>query len=110
MSEQALIAYEHSVQTAFGEAENAVTGYATDRSRLADLEAAEASASAAFKAEQIKYAAGYTDQTSLLQKEHVWRQSRAALISLQITALTDAITAFKALGGGWTPDSNMSAS
>jgi NodT family efflux transporter outer membrane factor (OMF) lipoprotein len=109
-SEQAFIAYRKTVQTAFGEAENAVAGYAADQDRLKDLADAERQARIAFEAEKARYDAGYSDQTALLQKEQVWRQARSSLTSLQISTLTDAVTAFKALGGGWSPSPSRTAS
>lgn len=110
LSRQALIAYEKSVQTAYGEAENAIAAYVADKQRLTQLAQAEASAKQAFDAEQLRYTAGYSDQTALLQKEQLWRQARSALTTLQITTQTDAITAFKALGGGWPTSSYLKAS
>jgi multidrug efflux system outer membrane protein len=106
ISQQALIAYQQNVQTAFGEADNALGAYAADQARLGDLMTAEHQALIAFEAEKTRYGAGYSDQTALLQKEQIWRQARTALIAAQTTTLTDAVSAYKALGGGWTPPYN----
>lgn len=100
---QAYIGYRQTVDTAFGDAENALAGYQTDLARLNEVESAERSARSAFDAEQRLYQAGYDDQSTLLQREQSWRQAKTNATNLQISTLVDAVTAFKALGGGWTP-------
>ena len=101
--EQAVITYEHTVQTAYGEAENSLTRLSSDLERLDRLTYAEQRASFAFSAQQQGYKAGVIDLNTLLQTEQSWRGARIALVALRTAALADAVTAFKALGGGWTP-------
>lgn len=103
--EQAVIAYEHSVQTAYSEAENSLTTLSADLERLDRLTFAEQRASYAFSAQQQGYRAGIVDLDTLLQTEQSWRSSRIALVALRTSTLTDAVTSFKALGGGWSPNS-----
>lgn len=101
--EQAIIAYEKAVQTAYGEAEKTLTTYMADRARLTQLVTAEARSREAFEAQRAGYHAGIVDLTTMLTAERTWRSSRTSLSSLQATALTDAVNVFRALGGGWTP-------
>ena len=101
--EQALIAYERAVQAAYGDAENSLTTLSADLERLGYLERAEQQARFAFTAQRSGYAAGIVSLDSLLQTEQTWRAARNALVSLKTSTLTDAVTSFKALGGGWTP-------
>ena len=102
--EQAVIAYEKAVQTAYGEAENGLTTLAADIARLRDLANAEDRARYAFQAQRKGYDAGIVDLDTLLATERTWRETRVALAGQRTNALIDAVTAFKALGGGWSAD------
>lgn len=103
-TEQAAVAYEKAVQTAYGEAENAMAQMAADQRGVALLKAGEARAAKAYAASRKGYAAGLTDQTTNLQNEQTWRSARTALTGAQTQALLRAVQAYKALGGGWSPD------
>lgn len=104
--EQAVIAYEHAVQSAYGDAENSLTTLSADLERLDRLTVAEQRARFAFSAQQQGYKAGIVDLNTLLQTEQAWRGARIALVALKTSTLVDAVTSFKALGGGWSPDQN----
>jgi outer membrane protein TolC len=41
--------------------------------------------------------------TSTLSTERTWRSARTALTGAEVQALRESVTAFKALGGGWSP-------
>lgn len=101
--EQAVIAFERAVQTAYGEAENALSTLDADRARLTRLAAAEADARYAFDAAQRGFRAGLTDITPLLDAERSWRAARSTLSAARNQSLQDAVAAFQALGGGWSP-------
>jgi NodT family efflux transporter outer membrane factor (OMF) lipoprotein len=104
--EQAAIAYEQTVQTAYGEAENSLTGLSADLERIDRLSYAEQRANYAFASQQQGYKAGIIDLNTLLETEQTWRAARIALVAIRTAALTDAVTTFKTLGGGWTPQSS----
>jgi NodT family efflux transporter outer membrane factor (OMF) lipoprotein len=101
--EQAVIAYEKAVQTAYGEAANALTTLKADQDRIARLESAETNARFSYDAARRGYQAGLTDITALLDAERAWRGARTSLNAVRAQALQDAVAAFKALGGGWIP-------
>ncbi|CAN5307525.1 TolC family protein [soil metagenome] len=101
---QAAIAYEKAVQTAYGEAENAMAQLAADQRRVALLTDGEARARRAYAAGRKGYTLGLTDQTSTLQSETSWRLARTALTGAKTQALQRAVQAYKALGGGWSPE------
>ena len=101
-AEGAVIAYEKAVQTAFGEAENALAQLAEDQLRVRLLTTGEAKARRAFDAARARYAAGMDDLVTTLGAERTWRASRTALTAAQVQALRRSVTAFKALGGGWS--------
>jgi len=100
-TEQAVIAYEKAVQTAFGEAESALVRLAADERRLAVLDEGEVRAGRAFEAAQKGYALGLTDLPTALSAEQSWRTTRSALTAERVQALRRAVQAYKALGGGW---------
>ena len=101
--DQALIAYEKTVQTAYGEAENALVELSSDEARVVLLTTGEAEARIAYHGARASYAAGVDDLTSALAAERTWRDARAALMSARVRALRRSVQAFKALGGGWSP-------
>lgn len=102
--EQAVVAYEHAVQSAYGDAEKSLTSLSADLERLDRLTFAEQRAHVAFNAQEQGYRAGIVTLDTLLQTEQAWRAARIALVAIKTNTLTDAATVFKALGGGWTPD------
>ncbi len=63
----------------------------------------EAQAHRAYEAGRARYDSGLDDITAALVAERTWRSTRAALTGAQVQALRRSVSAFKALGGGWTP-------
>lgn len=102
--QQAVIGYERAVQTAFGEAENALSRLFADKKRSIDLERAAAQSEIAFETARRGYQAGITDLTSLLQIQRTWLQARNARDTARLALLTDTVGAIRALGGGWDPE------
>ena len=109
VAEQAVIAYEKSVQTAYGDAENAFTYYDSDKIRVAVLIEAEKNAGFAYRAKQTGYNRGLNDLQSTLTAEAQWCQTRLALAQAQVTLMQRSVKVFKALGGGWSPNSPIPA-
>ena len=100
-TEQAVIGYEQTVQTAFQEAESALVSLDADRRRVTLLTDGEARARRAFEAGRIGYERGLTDLNTTLATEQSWRAARAQLTAAQVQALRRSVQAFKAIGGGW---------
>ena len=100
-TEQAVIAYEKAVQTAYGEADSALTRLESDRRRVDLLTDGERRAERAYEASRVRYAAGIDDLQTALGAEQSWRATRSALTSAQVQALRRAVQTYKALGGGW---------
>ena len=99
---KAAVAYEKAVQTAFGEAENAMAQLAAAQRRIDLLDAGEARAARAYAASRTGYSQGLSDLTATLQAEQTWRGARTALTSARSDALLQTIKTYKALGGGWS--------
>ena len=100
-TEQAVTAYEKTVQTAFQETEGALVNLDADRKRVDLLTAGEVRARRASEAAQTGYARGLTDLSTTLSAEQSWRAVRAQLTGAQVQALRRTVQAYKALGGGW---------
>jgi outer membrane protein TolC len=100
-TEQAAIAYEKTVQTAYGEAENALVTLAASERGAGVLAAGEVRAHRASEAARRRYGMGLDDITSALSAEQAWRTTRSALTSARVQALRQAVATYKALGGGW---------
>ena len=104
VAEQAVIAYEKAVQTAYGDAENAYVYLESDGRRVQMLQSAERRAQSAYDKSRIGYAQGFNDLTTTLTTEATWRNIKSQLSSAQATLMDRSVQLFKALGGGWTPD------
>ena len=100
-TEQAVIAYEKAVQTAFQEAESALVSLDADRRRVALLTDGEARARRGYEATRIGYDRGFNDLSTTLQAQQNWRLIRAQLTAAQVQALRRSVQAMKAIGGGW---------
>jgi NodT family efflux transporter outer membrane factor (OMF) lipoprotein len=103
--EQALTAYRAAVLGALGDVENALAALSSAVERRARLAAAAESARATLTIAEQRYASGLSDflsvldgQRTLLSLEEQLAGSIGALASAQIQL-------YKALGGGWSPDS-----
>jgi outer membrane protein, multidrug efflux system len=100
-TEQAVIAYEKAVQTAFSDSEGTLVRLDADRRRVALLTEGEARAQRGYKASKLGYDRGLTDLTTALGAEQSWRATRSQLTAAQVQAFRRTVQAYKALGGGW---------
>ena len=100
-TEQAVIAYEQSVQTAFSDSESALVLLDSDRQRVAVLTDGEARAGRGYRANKLGYDRGLIDLTTTLDAEQSWRSVRTLLTAAQVQAARRTIQVYKALGGGW---------
>ena len=100
-TEQAVIAYEKAIQTAFSDSEGTLVRLDADRKRVALLTDGEARAARGYRASKIGYDRGLTDLQTALGAEQSWRATRTQLTSAQVQALRRTVQAYKALGGGW---------
>ena len=99
--EQAVAAYEKSVQTAYGDAERGLTTVKADERQIALLTEATDKSRFAYDAARKGYDLGLTDLTTLIQAEEAWRRTRTSLHNATTAGLVDTVATFKALGGGW---------
>ena len=86
---------------AFGEVENALAGEAAATDRVAILESQVLDRSRAFELEQVRYRVGSTDLRSVTQQQLALYGSRSALLRMQTERLSQRVTLYLALGGGF---------
>lgn len=108
-TEEAVVAYEQSVQNAYGDAENSLVTLASDEDRIKVLTEGEARARRAFEDGRTRYHLGIDDITSVLAAQQTWRADLALLTSARVQAVRQAVATYKALGGGWEPQSIKTA-
>jgi multidrug efflux system outer membrane protein len=103
-TEQAVIAYEKAVQTAFGDTEAVLVRLDADHRRVALLTDGEARARRAYDASRTGYTRGLTDLQTTLSAEQSWRATRTQLTAAQVQQIRRTVQAYQALGGGWPVD------
>lgn len=93
--------FDGTVLTALRETETALSTYARELDRLAELQAArDASAQAAAQARAL-YRSGKTGYLDALDAERALASSQAQLAASEAQLADDQVTLFMALGGGW---------
>lgn len=102
--EQARANYASTVLTALQDVEDALVSIRGDQERLARLQtAAEAAVNAELLARQ-RYQSGLIDFRTVLDTQRTLLSAQDSVASAQASLATGHVRLYKALGGGWTPD------
>ncbi len=109
LQEQALVQYEASVLGALNDVENALVAYAEEQERLQSLQAAAAAAERASALARQQYTAGLIDFQSVLDSQRSVLSLQDQVASSRADTTSDLIRLYKALGGGWTPETPATA-
>ena len=102
-SEQALQAYNRTIQEALREVEDALVSVRTYRAEHAARQRQVDAASSAARLSRARYDGGVTSYLEVLDIERSLFQSELAASETRRQELTAIIQLYKALGGGWTP-------
>lgn len=102
--EQALLQYESTILLALEEAENAITAYVNEQKRARSLTAALTSATDSTKLALAQYQSGLIDFQAVLDAERTFLSVKDNLATSKGTVIANLVRLYKALGGGWTPD------
>ena len=98
---QAVLSYRASMLTALNDVENALVAYAEEQEHRAALaDAVDANRQAVALATQL-YTQGQTDFLNVLTAQRSLFSSEDSLVASDRSVVTDLITVYKALGGGW---------
>ena len=106
VQEQYLIAYENAVLNALEEVENALAAFVEEQSRRQSLINATTAAKQAAELAKIKYQAGLTDFSNVLDAERSLLSIEDELAQSEGTVTSNLIRVYKALGGGWVSAAN----
>ena len=93
--------FNSAVLTALKEAEEALTAYASELRRHAELQGARDQAARAFQLAQVQQQNGAIGFPDLVQDERNLLQAESDLAASDQLLVSDQVTVFKALGGGW---------
>jgi multidrug efflux system outer membrane protein len=103
-AQQALLAYRASVLGALQDAEDSLTRETTERQRQDALVAAANSARSSVKISLDQYRAGLTTYVNVLQAQATDLAAQDQLAQSRLMLSTDLVSIYKALGGGWRPE------
>ncbi len=100
-AQEAIITYRQTVLAAFHDVDNAMTTYALDQRRTIDLDRQFDDSKHGRDLARDRYTAGLGAYIDVLNAEHQAAQTELDLAQASVTASTDLVALFKALGGGW---------
>jgi multidrug efflux system outer membrane protein len=100
-TQQALATYHKTVLTALQDVENALIAYGNERERYVALTSAEQANTLAVELSNDLYVRGLGAFLNVLDSQRALYASQDALVQSEIIAITDLISLYKALGGGW---------
>ncbi|HEY5409507.1 MAG TPA: TolC family protein [Caulobacteraceae bacterium] len=100
-AEAALASFDGTWLVALRDTETALTRYAKDLDRLADLGRARDQSARAQQAAEQRFRAGYAGSLDLLDAERTLADAEAAHAQAQAQVADDQINLFLDLGGGW---------
>jgi outer membrane protein, multidrug efflux system len=100
-SQRSLLIYEQTVLSALEETENALSGYTRSAQQAAELFIAASSARQAADIARKRYAAGSTDQLTMLDAERQLLAARDQLAQAEVGTATALVDIYRAFGGGW---------
>jgi multidrug efflux system outer membrane protein len=101
---QALLAYQKTVLGAFRDVEDALARYTAEDARRTSLAQSVDAATGSLTIAQDQYKTGLVTFVNVLQAENALLNSRDLLAQSDAQALSDLVSVYKALGGGWIAD------
>jgi NodT family efflux transporter outer membrane factor (OMF) lipoprotein len=106
LTEQALATYEKAVLTAFQDVETSLVAYVNEKVRHGTLsEAVDASQQATDLSNEL-YSRGLTAFLNVLVSQQALYASEDQFVQSETTTVTNLISLYKALGGGWEVPEN----
>ena len=102
---QVLAQYQNTLQTAFTEVSDALVSSQQFREQETLAETKQTTTANILRVAQQRYEAGYSSYLEVLDAQRNHNEATQALVQSRQNTLTAAVDLFKALGGGWKPDS-----
>jgi outer membrane protein, multidrug efflux system len=103
-SKQALAQYQQTVLTAFREVEDALVAVRTARVQGEAQQQQVAALLSALKLAELRYKGGLANYLDVLVARRSLFEAELALTSTRRLLLASVVQLYKALGGGWTPE------
>ena len=100
-AQQSLVSYEQAVALALEETEGAFSSYSRSAQRAEKQASAAASAQEAARIARVRFEAGASDISVVLDAEREVLNSEDALLQSQTATATALVNVYRALGGGW---------
>ena len=101
--EQALAAYQRSIETAFREVADALVNVEESSGAESDLEARLRAARNALELSILRYESGYSPYLEVLDAQRTANDAELAFVRNRQARLAFSVELMKALGGGWNP-------
>lgn len=103
---QMLESYQQTILLAFREVADVLTSLRARAEQLARQREQLSAAQEAVRLADIRYRTGLVNYLDVLDAQRTELAAETQLVLTERTRLTDMVSLFKALGGGWTPSSN----
>ena len=103
-AKQALAQYQQAVLVAFREVEDALVAVQTARTQSESQQQQVSALQSALKLAELRYKGGLANYLDVLVARRSLFESELALTSTRRLLLASVVQLYKALGGGWTPD------
>ena len=97
----AIAQYELAIQTAFREVSDALNGISTYRQERGAQQTLVTADADAYRLAQMRFRSGVDSYLSTLDAQRSLYAAQQGLVSLRQAELTNEVTLYKALGGGW---------
>ncbi|MGQ3089525.1 efflux transporter outer membrane subunit [Methylophilus sp.] len=102
---QTLASYQNTLQTAFTEVSDALVNTSQYREQEALAQSKEKTTANILTVAQNRYQAGYTSYLEVLDAQRNHNEATQAMVQSRQNTLIATVDLFKALGGGWKPES-----
>jgi outer membrane protein, multidrug efflux system len=102
--EIALAQYEKAIQTAFREVADALAQHGTVMSQMAAQESLVEAWAETYLLSEARYTKGIDGYLSVLEAQRSLYAAQQGLINVRLSRLTNLVTLYKVLGGGWTAE------
>jgi len=98
----AVAQYEKAIQTAFREVADALAQRSAVSDQLLAQKALVQASDEVLQMSQARFDRGVDSYLDVLDAQRSWYSARQTLIGTRLSRLTNGVTLYKALGGGWT--------
>lgn len=102
---ETLIRYEQAIQQAFREVEDALIAHRKAREALVEQDAAVRASQEALAVAELRYTGGRTGYLDVLDAQRTLLAAELAHSRTLLSQLVAVVQLYKALGGGWAPES-----